>query len=58
MYISLCKKSSEGMGEYVCLSSSTKFPVGSYLCVYVMKALLNVLNALSALVDLLRDFGL
>ena len=27
---------------YVCQSSSTKFPVDSYLCVYVMKALLEV----------------
>ena len=38
----LCKQSSVGIGA--CLSSSTKSPVYSYLCVYVMEAFLKVLK--------------
>ena len=33
-----------GMAAYVCLSSSTKPPVDSYLSVYVMEALMEVLT--------------
>ena len=32
------------MGVRMCVSSSTKFPVENYLCVYIMEALLEVLK--------------
>ena len=46
MHVCFCKQSIMGMskGVCVCLSSSTKSPVDSYLCVYVMEALLEVLK--------------
>ena len=44
--MSLCKPSRMGMSMNVCMcvSSSTKSPVDSYLCIFFMVALLEVLS--------------